>query len=133
MKVDATCTLESFRRFLILSTCRDVMPSEMAKDPNIFPEREGPGLISIEAKDKETLENMRDMRFVNVKDVDRIVYTSKSGRTRLVWMRLRGDLGKVSGEASLNSIVNLVTTKVLDLSLEGGNRRFLIKDLKGDN
>ncbi|MEM2995946.1 MAG: hypothetical protein QXK52_00360 [Candidatus Bathyarchaeia archaeon] len=121
--MDATCTLESFRRFLILSTCRDVMPSRMAKDPNVFPEREGPGLISIEAKDKETLENMGDIRFVNVEDVDRIVYTSKSGRTKLVWRRLRGDVGKISGEASLNSIVNLVTTKVLGLSLREVTRR----------
>lgn len=93
------------------------MPSEMVKDSRIFPERDEPGLMLIEAKDKETLESLEEIRFVRVEDVDRILYTSKSGRTKLIWRRLKEDLGKVVGEASLNSIVNLVTTKVLDLSI----------------
>lgn len=93
------------------------MPPGMIKDSRIFPERDEPGLMLIEAKDKETLESLGDIRFVRVEDVDRIIYTSKSGRTRLAWRRLKGDIGRVVGEASLNSIVNLVTTKVLDLSV----------------
>ena len=134
MKVNAKCALESFRRFLILSTCKDIMPSGMMDDPNVFPERDEPGLISIEAKDKETLETVNDVRFVRVEDLDRIIYNSKSGRTRLVWRRLRGTTGKVLGEASLNSIVNLVTAKVLDLSsmseITGIDLRKGLEDMK---
>ncbi|MEM2122975.1 MAG: hypothetical protein QXE79_04990, partial [Candidatus Bathyarchaeia archaeon] len=114
--MNAKCPLESFRKFLILSTCKDIMPPDMVKDQNIFPERDGPGLITIEAKDKETLDNIDDIRFVRVDGLDRIIYNSKSGRTKLIWRRLRRDIGKVLGDASLNSIVNLVTARVLDIS-----------------
>ncbi len=89
------------------------MPRKLMEDPQVFPERREPGLILVEAKDKESLLTIDEIRFVKVDEVDRIIYNSKSGRTRLEWKRLRGDKGKVVGDASLNSLVNLSTTKVL--------------------
>ena len=43
-----------------------------------------------------------------------IIYKSKSGSTNLKWRQIRGRGGKVTGEASTNSLVNLITAKVID-------------------
>lgn len=113
MKIDSTCRLENFRRFLIISTCSDFISDSYNNDPYIFPERNFPGTIIVEAKDKETLSINEEIRFVRVEEVDRIIYTSKSKNTKLRWKTLKKDLGKVIGEASLNSLVNLVSTNVI--------------------
>ncbi len=42
-----------------------------------------------------------------------IIYTSKSGNTRLKWRELRRGIGRVSGDASTNSLVNLSMARVL--------------------
>ena len=56
----------------------------------------------------------RDITFINVRDVLGIIYQSKSGSTKLKWRQIRGRGGKVTGEASTNSLVNLITAKVID-------------------
>ena len=113
--IDTTTALESFRRFLINSTCASYIPESYAYDPEVFPEKDGEtGSIYIEAADKVTLKKERDITFINVRDVLGIIYQSKSGSTKLKWRQIRGRGGKVTGEASTNSLVNLITAKVID-------------------
>src|SRR5579875_392989 len=112
--IDTTAPLESFRRFLIQSTCLSFIPESYLRDEEIFPEKEGEtGSIYIEAADKVSLKKIRDITFVNARDILGIIYVSKSGNTRLKWRQTRGDLGKVTGEASTNSLVNLFSARVL--------------------
>ena len=83
-------------------------------DFEIFPEREeGPGAIYIEAADKVTLKKIREMTFVNAKEVLGIIYSSKTGNTHLKWRQTRRKNGKVTGEASPNALVNLVESGVI--------------------
>ena len=114
VEVDLTCNLEGFRRFLISSTCRSFIPESYLRDPEVFPEKAGDqGSIYIEAVDKVDLKKMRDITFINARDVLGIIYTSKSGNTKLKWRQLRGRIGRVSGEASNNSLVNLSMARVI--------------------
>ena len=112
--IEAACSLESFRRFIIVSTCRSFIPESYMHDFELFPEREeGPGAIYIEAVDKVTLKKIREMTFVNAKEVLGIIYSSKSGNTSLKWRQTRRKNGKVTGEASPNALVNLVESGVI--------------------
>lgn len=112
--IDTTCDLENFRHFLIQSTCMSFMPENYFNDPDIFPEKEGEtGSIYIEAADKVSLKKIRDITFVNAQDILGIIYVSKSGNTKLKWRESREELGKLTGEASTNSLVNLFSARVL--------------------
>jgi hypothetical protein len=114
VSIETTCDLEYFRQFLIQSTCMSFIPEGYFRDEEIFPEKEGDtGSIYIEAADKVTLKRIRDITFVNARDILGIIYVSKSGNTRLKWRETRGNIGKVSGEASTNSLVNLFSSRVL--------------------
>jgi len=112
--IDAPASLESFRRFIVASTCSSYMPRSYLEDPEVFPEREESlGSIYVEAADKVTLKKIRDITFVNARDVLGIIYNSKSGNTTLKWRQLRRRGGKVTGEASSNSLVNLAEGGVI--------------------
>ena len=112
--IETSASLESFRRFLINSTCLNFIPESYVDDYEVFPEKDGlTGSIYIEAADKVTLKKMRDITFINVRDILGIIYTSKSGNTKMKWRQVRGRTGKVSGEASANSLVNLITAGVI--------------------
>lgn len=114
VELDVTCNLEGFRRFLINSTCRSFIPESYFRDPEVFPEKEEePGSIYIEAADKVTLKKLRDITFINARDVLGIIYTSKSGNTKLKWRQLHGLIGRMSGDASTNSLVNLSMARVI--------------------
>ena len=116
VKIDAASSLESFRRFTITSTCSSFIPESYRDDEEVFPEREDMlGSIYVEAADKVTLKKVRDITFVNVKDVLGIIYNSKSGNTSLKWRQIRRNNGKASGEASTNSLVNLAQSGVITL------------------
>jgi hypothetical protein len=106
--IDVPASLESFRRFVISSTCSSYIPRSYLEDAEVFPEREEAlGSIYVEAADKVTLKKIRDITFVNARDVLGIIYNSKSGNTALKWRQIRRRGGKVTGEASPNSLVNL--------------------------
>ena len=112
--IETTSSLESFRKFIIVSTCRSFIPESYLRDLEVFPEREeGPGAIYIEAADKVTLKKIREMTFVNAKEILGIIYSSKSGNTQLKWRQTRRKSGKVQGDASANALVNLVESGVL--------------------
>ncbi len=114
VRIVTTASLESFRKFIIVSTCRSFIPESYLRDYEVFPEREeGPGEIYIEAADKVTLKKVREMTFVNAKEVLGIIYSSKSGNTQLKWRQTRKRSGKVHGDASANALVNLVESGVL--------------------
>ena len=114
VNIDTSASLESFRKFIIVSTCKSFIPESYLRDYEVFPEREdGPGAIYIEAVDKVTLKRIREMTFVNAKEILGIIYSSKSGNTQLKWRQLRKKTGKVSGSASPNALVNLVESGVL--------------------
>jgi len=86
------------------------------EDSEVFAEREDNlGSIYVEAADKVTLKKIRDITFVNAKDILGIIYNSKSGNTALKWRQLRKNNGKVIGEASANSLTNLAESGVLTL------------------
>jgi hypothetical protein len=112
--IETTSSLESFRKFIIVSTCRSFIPESYLRDLEVFPEREeGPGAIYIEAADKVTLKKVREMTFVNAKEILGIIYSSKSGNTQLKWRQTRRKSGRVQGDASANALVNLVESGVL--------------------
>lgn len=114
VRIETTASLESFRKFIIVSTCRSFIPESYLRDYEVFPEREeGPGAIYIEAVDKVTLKKIREMTFVNAKEILGIIYSSKSGNTQLKWRQTRRKSGKVQGDASANALVNLVESGVL--------------------
>ena len=114
--IDAPSTVENFRRFVIASTCSSFAPRSYLEDPEVFPERdEDKGSIYVEAADKVTLKKIRDITFVNARDVLGIIYSSKSGNTSLKWRQIRRNTGNVKGEASSNSLVNLAEGGVITL------------------
>ena len=114
VQIETTCSLENFRQFVIISTCRSFIPEGYLRDYEVFPEREeGPGAIYIEAADKVSLKKLREMTFVNAKEILGIIYSSKSGNTSLKWRQNRKRSGKVQGTASANALVNLVEAGVL--------------------
>ena len=114
--ISAPATLESFRRFIISSTCKSYAPRSYLEDSEVFAEREDNlGAIYVEAADKVTLKKIRDITFMNARDVLGIIYNSKSGNTSLKWRQIRRMEGKVTGEASPNSLTNLAEAGVLTL------------------
>jgi len=116
VKIDAATSLENFRRFTIVSTCSSFAPESYTEDPEVFPEREEIlGSIYVEAADKVTLKKIRGITFVNARDVLGIIYNSKTGNTSLKWRQFRHNSGKVTGEASSNSLVNLAQSGVITL------------------
>ena len=114
--ISTPATLESFRRFIISSTCKSYAPRNYLEDSEVFAERDDNlGAIYVEAADKVTLKKIRDITFMNARDVLGIIYNSKSGNTSLKWRQIRRNEGKVTGEASPNSLTNLAETGVLTL------------------
>jgi Mrp family chromosome partitioning ATPase len=114
--IDTPASVESFRRFIISSTCRSYAPRSYLEDSEVFAEREDSlGAIYVEAADKVTLKKIRDMTFVNARDILGIIYNSKSGNTSLKWRQIKRNNGKVTGEASANSLTNLSESGVLTL------------------
>ena len=116
VKIDTPASLDSFRKFIIASTCSSFAPKSYLEDYEVFAEREESlGSIYVEAADKVTLKKIRDITFVNARDVLGIIYNSKSGNTSLKWRQIRRHNGKVTGDASSNSLVNLAEAGVITL------------------
>ena len=116
VEIDTPASVESFRRFIISSTCRSFAPRSYLEDSEVFAEREDNlGAIYVEAADKVTLKKIRDMTFVNARDILGIIYNSKSGNTSLKWRQIKRNNGKVTGEASANSLTNLSESGVLTI------------------
>ncbi len=114
VKIDSVCDLDRFRRFMIMSTCQSYIPLDLDEDETVYPERPSEnGTMYVEAEDKETIQQVREIRFTRVSNVLGIIYNSKSGRTQLKWRHLKGRVGRLSGEASPNTLVNLFASQAL--------------------
>ena len=112
--INTSASLESFRRFVMANTCSSFAPKSYLEDFEVFAERdENPGSVYVEAADKVTLKKIRDITFVNARDVLGIIYSSKSGNTILKWRQIRRNSGKITGNASTNSLVNLADVGVI--------------------
>ena len=112
--IETTSSLESFRKFVIFGTCKSFIPSNYNRDPDMFLERDaGPGDISVETVGKLMLKKLREITFVNAKEIFGIIYSSKTGNTILKWRQLKNNNGKVMGEASPNALTNLMESGVL--------------------
>jgi hypothetical protein len=99
---------------MIMSTCQSYIPREFDDDETVYPERSSDkGTMYVEAEDKETVGQIREIRFTRVSNVLGIIYNSKSGRTQLKWRHLKGRIGRLSGEASPNTLVNLFASEAL--------------------
>jgi len=113
--IEVNCSLDQFREFMIRSTCFSFMPHELRWDRDVFPERAPEnGTMYVEAEDKHTVDRIADVQFVKATNVLGVIYNSKSGSTRLKWRHMKGNLGKLSGEASTNSLANLYVTGIID-------------------
>ena len=116
VQIDTPASIENFRTFVMVSTCSSFAPQSYTDDTEVFPEREERlGSIYVEAADKVTLKKIRDITFVNARDVLGIIYNSRSGNTKLKCRQIRRNNGEVTGEASSNSLVNLAQTGVITL------------------
>ena len=115
VKIELRCQRDAFRKFLIISCCKSFIPREYLNDPSVYPERMGQGLIYVEAKDKETLAELEGIQFVRASGVVSITYNSKSGRTSLRWEHLGGPEGRLYGEASPRSILNLIEAGIITM------------------
>jgi len=70
VRIDAPSSLDGFRKFIIASTCSSFVPSSYLDDYEVFPERDDElGSIYVEAADKVTLKKLREITFVNARDV----------------------------------------------------------------
>ena len=124
VNIDSVCDLGDFRRFMIFSTCQSYIPGELDEDETVYPERSSDkGTMYVEAEDKVTVHQIREIRFARVSNVLGIIYNSKSGRTQLKWRHLKGRMGRLSGEASTNTLVNLFASRALPESYAINDRR----------
>lgn len=115
-KIEVYCSLEEMKRFLIESTAKNKLSKKYSEDIKyLFERREAEGRIYIEADNKEDIERIGDIVVVEVYNVLGITYNSKSGRTRLMWRQIHGDLGKLSGIASGNTLVNLLESGIKNI------------------
>ena len=116
MKIEVYCTLEEMKKFLIESTCKDRLPQKYIEKKNVlFERRQEIGRIYIEAENKKDIDEIDELIIVEVKNVLGIKYRSRSGRTDLIWRQIYGELGKLYGRASGNTIVNLLEAGIRNI------------------
>ena len=83
----------------------------------LFERRQEQGRIYIEADEKEDIEKIQDLTIVKAVNVLGIQYQSKSGRTNLIWRQIHKDLGKLTGLASGNTLVNLLESGIRNIRI----------------
>ena len=115
-KIEVYCTLEEMKRFLIESSAKNKFPRKYLRDTKyLFERRSEQGRIYIEADEKRDVEEIEDIVVVEVSNVLGIFYQSKSGRTKLMWRQIHKELGKLSGVASGNTLVNLLESGIKNI------------------
>lgn len=129
VKIDSICDLGDFRIFMIMSTCQSYIPIDLDEDETVYPERSSDkGTMYVEAEDKETIQQMREIRFTRASNVLGIIYNSKSGNTQLKWRHVKGRMGRLTGEASTNTLVNLFASRALPESYAINDRETEAQD-----
>lgn len=113
MQIQLYCTLDEMKDFLVESTCRSFIPRRYQEDDDVLLERrQEEGRIHVEADSKEDLEKIDEIDFITADEVIGVLYNSKSGNTNLRWRQVYERLGKLTGEASTNTLVNLFTVGI---------------------
>lgn len=117
-KIEVYCTLDEMKRFLIESSAKTKFPRKYVKNNKyLFERRTEQGRIYIEADDKKDVVEVEDIVIVEVNNVLGIFYQSKSGRTKLTWRQIHKELGKLSGLASGNTLVNLLESGIKNIRI----------------
>ena len=99
---------------MIFITCKSFIPSNYNGEPNTYPERDTVlGGIYIEAVDKIMVKKLKEITFVNAKEVLGIIYSSNTGNTILKGKQLKNKIGKVIDKALLNTVTNWAESRVL--------------------
>jgi hypothetical protein len=107
-EIEARCSLEDFRRFLVRATFPGKPPAELLEDNSIFLERGGSGPIYVEADFKEKIRDIDAFRkLVKATNVLGIQYVSSSRNTELIWRQISGKYGRLSGRATVHTLMNL--------------------------
>ena len=116
MEIRAYCTLKEMKTFLIESTCKNFIPMQYLDDTTIFIERKNnDSKIHVEAEKKEDVNEIGEISFVKAENIIGIFYNSKSGSTNLKWRQLYGELGKLTGVCSNNTLVNLFSIGIRNI------------------
>lgn len=99
---------------MIFITCKSFIPSNYNGEIDTFPKRDTRlGDIYIEAVDKIMIKKLKEIIFVNAKEVLGIIYSSKTGNIMLKGGQLKNKTGKVIGKASPNAVANWVESRLL--------------------
>jgi hypothetical protein len=117
-KIDRIIPLEKFRRFLIYAC---YFPNDrkiieiLLSDKKFFLIREGKGKIEIIADEIFPYIFRENIAIVNAKNIKEIHYNSKSGNTKLKWIRINEYAGRLIGIASFRTLMNFYYSKMLPL------------------
>ena len=117
-KIDRIIPLEKFRRFLIYAC---YFPNDrkiieiLLSNKKFFLIREGKGKIEIIADEIFPYIFRENIAIVNAKNIKEIHYNSKSGNTRLKWIKINEYAGRLIGVASFRTLMNFYYSKMLPL------------------
>jgi hypothetical protein len=120
-KIDRIIPLEKFRRFLIyaiyyneINKHKDTLDF-LLKNRKFFPMREGKGKIEIIADEIFPYEFRKRTEIIYAKNIKEINYNSKSGNSRLKWIKINEYAGRLIGYASFNVLMIFYHSKMLPL------------------
>ena len=116
MEIRVYCTQKEMKTYLIESTCKNFIPMQYLDDPTTLIERKNTdSKIHVEAEKKEDVTEIGEISFVKAENIIGIFYNSKSGNTSLIWIQLYGELGKMTGVCSNNTLVNLFSIGIRNI------------------
>jgi hypothetical protein len=131
-KIDRIITLEKFRRFLIYACyyneknkSKDTLDF-LLKNRKFFPMREGNGKIEYIADEVFPYEFRSKVIIIYAKNIKEINYNSKSGNTKLKWIRINEYAGRLIGVASFRALMVFYRSKSMKMNeiieiIKGGN------------
>ena len=131
-KIDRIIPLEKFRRFLIyaiyyneINKHKDTLDF-LLKNRKFFPMREGNGKIEYIADEIFPYEFRKRTVIIYAKNIKEINYNSKSGNSKLKWIRMNEYAGRLIGYASFNALMIFYHSKSMKMNevieiIKGGN------------
>jgi hypothetical protein len=131
-KIDRIIPLEKFRRFLIYACYFPNNDKNMIdfllKNRKFFPMREGNGKIEYIADEIFPYEFRKRTVIIYAKNIKEINYNSKSGNSRLKWIRINEYAGRLIGYASFNALMVFYHSKSMKMNevieiIKGGNMK----------
>jgi hypothetical protein len=121
-KIDRIIPLEKFRRFLIYACYyneknknKDTLDF-LLKNRKFFPMREGNGKIEYIADEIFPYQFRSKVVIIYAKNIKEINYNSKSGNSRLKWIRINEYAGRLIGYASFRTLMNFYYSKSMKMN-----------------